>query len=395
MLNIKQFYSPKEIKHLTHAIHPYPGQFIPQVVHELIKEYSFENDVIFDPFCGSGTVLLEANLLKRNVIGMDVHPLACLISRGKAMIVDKVELQHETNKIVKEVRNQLRRKKTLFDFIDVLHPAIPPFPKREKWFQSNILKELAVLKEEISNVEKIEIKNVFLVAFSSVVKDVSNASSLYKLTFHKKKNFSRLYVPYVFLQKMNKVIRMLNDYKIKASMEHFIKVNEYDARVPFPIEKIDFIITNLPAFNLDFIRSFKIHYWWLYGGNGVMEYLKMLDGKRIGTRKIRDKVNSLKSLYRLPQNLQKGTSEALQQYFDDLYAVFRNCYNALKDEKFCCLQVYDFVVEGYTILVIENVLRAAKLAGFIVERRIQRVISKKVILFAKEDRVEEILVLRK
>jgi len=54
-----------------HGIHPYPARMIPQIARKLIKLYSKPDDIVLDPFCGSGSVLAEAN----RAIGIDINPL--------------------------------------------------------------------------------------------------------------------------------------------------------------------------------------------------------------------------------------------------------------------------------------------------------------------------------
>lgn len=61
--------------YLTHGIYAYPAKFIPQVVRYCISTYTHENDCIIDPFAGSGTVGLEAYLLRRNALLLDINPL--------------------------------------------------------------------------------------------------------------------------------------------------------------------------------------------------------------------------------------------------------------------------------------------------------------------------------
>ena len=48
-----------------HHMSPYAGRMTPQLAHWLIRCFSKKNEVILDPFCGIGTVPLEANLLER------------------------------------------------------------------------------------------------------------------------------------------------------------------------------------------------------------------------------------------------------------------------------------------------------------------------------------------
>lgn len=49
----------KENNHLTHGIHPYHAKFIPDIPKEFIYKYTKVGESVLDPFCGSGTTLLE------------------------------------------------------------------------------------------------------------------------------------------------------------------------------------------------------------------------------------------------------------------------------------------------------------------------------------------------
>lgn len=66
-----------------HHMAPYTGRMTPQIAHWLIRSFSEKGDVILDPFCGIGTVPLEANLLGRNSIGFDLNPYAYHVANGK------------------------------------------------------------------------------------------------------------------------------------------------------------------------------------------------------------------------------------------------------------------------------------------------------------------------
>jgi len=81
--NIDWDFRDAKTSYLTHGIHPYPAKFIPQIPNALIQGLSSVGDTVADIFCGSGTTLVEALLLKRHAIGLDANPLACLITKAK------------------------------------------------------------------------------------------------------------------------------------------------------------------------------------------------------------------------------------------------------------------------------------------------------------------------
>jgi len=73
-------------KHV-HRLHPYLGKFIPQLVEIFLRKY--RPKVVYDPFCGSGTTLVEANVLGIESIGCDISAFNCLLSKVKT---DKYDL---------------------------------------------------------------------------------------------------------------------------------------------------------------------------------------------------------------------------------------------------------------------------------------------------------------
>ncbi|MEM3661053.1 MAG: DNA methyltransferase [Thermoproteota archaeon] len=57
-----------DTSYLTHGLHEYPARMIPQIAQRLINRYSPEGGKILDPFCGSGTVLVEARTLRSTLL---------------------------------------------------------------------------------------------------------------------------------------------------------------------------------------------------------------------------------------------------------------------------------------------------------------------------------------
>ncbi|MFZ5366142.1 MAG: DNA methyltransferase [Patescibacteria group bacterium] len=79
-------------KHV-HRLHPYLGKFIPQLVEVFLRKY--RPKLVYDPFCGSGTTLVEANALGINSIGCDISAFNVLLSRVKLYKYDIELLRRE------------------------------------------------------------------------------------------------------------------------------------------------------------------------------------------------------------------------------------------------------------------------------------------------------------
>ena len=60
----------------------YRGNFAPQIARNIIEMYSEQGESILDPMVGAGTTLIEAKLLSRNALGMDINPKAIKLAEA-------------------------------------------------------------------------------------------------------------------------------------------------------------------------------------------------------------------------------------------------------------------------------------------------------------------------
>ena len=104
----------------------YHGNFVPQIPHQLILRYSKENDLIFDPFLGSGTTAYECETLKRNFVGIEIqNELAEKVQSNldKTDKISKVFCGDSTKKETFEgINTFLKDKKQNKAQLAILHP---------------------------------------------------------------------------------------------------------------------------------------------------------------------------------------------------------------------------------------------------------------------------------
>lgn len=149
------------------SIHPYPAKFIPEIPRQLIELYSPQKPaLVLDPFCGSGTTLVEAISLGFDAVGIDVNPLACLISRVKTTPLPRGFCQ-TANQIVENARVRVAKREI----------QVPPIPRLDHWFNPNVQNALAALRHEINLVGIPSLKEALQVALSSIIVKVSNQES--------------------------------------------------------------------------------------------------------------------------------------------------------------------------------------------------------------------------
>ncbi len=149
-------------KHV-HRLHPYLGKFIPQLVAVFLKKYFKPNQWILDPFMGSGTTLIEANVLDMNSIGVELSVFNTLICKIKTQKYDIKKVENEIKDILIKTKEFSR---LLTDNQKRLSENFPgPTTKSEylnKWFSERALKEILFYRDLIKNYENQDILKVIL-----------------------------------------------------------------------------------------------------------------------------------------------------------------------------------------------------------------------------------------
>jgi DNA modification methylase len=149
----------------THLIHAYPAKLLMHIPYFFLNNEVFSKvgETVLDPFCGTGTVLLESILAGRNAIGADANPLARLIAKVKVTMYDEKSLY----KILEKISEPFENKKVTSRYPDVINI--------DYWFSSEIKNSLLVLKNRIFTIENVDERDFFLVCFSNLIKKVSYA----------------------------------------------------------------------------------------------------------------------------------------------------------------------------------------------------------------------------
>ncbi|MBQ8968762.1 MAG: hypothetical protein IJ064_03385 [Bacteroidaceae bacterium] len=199
------------------SIHPYPAKFINEIPATLIKNlWHGQGDFVLDPFCGSGVTLEEAQRRGISSVGIDLNPIACLISRVRTNQLPEAFL-NICEAIVKDCQ-------TLDTIIEV-----PALPNIDHWFKADIQEALAKLKHSIDNYKGTEVYDALLYCFSSIIVKVSNQDSDTRYAFRDKgKTASDVYSYFLLsARKLTKAMmgnphaeaRVLNKNSLKLTSE--------------------------------------------------------------------------------------------------------------------------------------------------------------------------------
>jgi hypothetical protein len=154
-------FNGEETQHATHSMHPYVAAINPPLAASLISHYVPKSEVVLDPFCGGGGVLVEAILHGRRAIGCDVNPLAVLMTQAKTTHLPSSRMLHLYMSLAEEAEKLAKRIST-DDVPDVIR----------FWYRDDSLPPLKALRTVVCRIEADAERRLFQTVLSATARDV-------------------------------------------------------------------------------------------------------------------------------------------------------------------------------------------------------------------------------
>jgi len=342
--------------YLTHAIHPYPAKYIPQIPKALIRELASIGDTVLDPFCGSGTTLVEALRLECNAIGIDANPLACLISRAKTTVLCEREIECLEN-LAEEIGDIAQQA-----FIGTLplFPDLRPFPQItysgfdgvEEWFDPPVINELAFIKAKCLALDSEKARQLALTAFSSIIVTVSRQDSDTRYV-RRQKNIKPGDTLQLFSRALSQAVQRVEELGQEVDNRYKATVFEANILEPPEIEPVDLVVCSPPYPN-----AYSYH---LYHRTRML-WLDMDQPKFK-----QEEIGSHRKYSR------KGKNAATVDTFrGELFTILSWLSHTLKHDHYACFVIGNSTIKGKRVQNDQLLIEVAETIGYGVEANLTR-----------------------
>ena len=370
-------------KTLTHCFHSYPAMMIPQVAARLIERYGESANLLFDPYCGTGTSLVEANIRNINAIGTDLNPLARLIARAKTTPIDTKILDYYLN----DYSNWLfslgfKTKEIVID--------VPKFANIDYWFTEDVQIKLATIKYYIDNITDKLVKAFFYVAFSETVRESSLTRNgefkLYRIPERSLKKFD----PDVYTIMEKKLFRnkkgLLEFMKIKKN-DSVTRVYSFDTvySIPkdiIPDNSVDIVVTSPPygdsRTTVAYGQFSRLANQWLGFNEASKLDNELMGGKRPQTMGKFGMEILDRTIEKIGAKDEKRVKD-VYSFYSDYFSSISNVSKTIKKEGFVCYVVGNRKVKGVTLPTDKITVEMFKINGFKhIETIIRQIPNKKM-----------------
>ncbi len=351
-------------KYSNHGFHTYPAMMIPQVARRLIQMYGKDKEVLLDPFMGSGTALLEAKLHKnfKKAYGIDINPLALLISKVKTTPISQETLKEEYLQLIS--RCNADKKAVNFREKEIKKPN---FFNIEFWFKPQIITDLAIIKQNIEKIKDKDIKDFFLVAFSETVRNVSNTRNREYKLYRMDQSMLEKHHPDTFEEFKNKAsknISGMEEYFKAHNPKCQVKILAEDTRnlTTIPANSVDLIVTSPPygdsRTTVAYGQFSRLGLQWLdYGKDEVLNIDKVSLGG-IPTKDLHNGLGSptLKKTLDKISNIDPDRAKDVLSFYVDFDKCVQELHRVTKKGAFMCFVVGNRTVKGVQIPTDEIIL---------------------------------------
>lgn len=342
-------------KQTTHCFHAYPAMMIPQIAEKLLTKYAQGSRTLFDPYCGTGTSLVEANIKDINAIGTDLNPLARLIAKAKTTELDIQVLDlylKDFNDFAFQFRFGVQTNNNSI--------VLPEFKNIGFWFNETAQQKLSVIKSFIDNIQHNDIKQFFLTAFSETIRESSLTKKgefkLVRMPEEKREVFDPDCFG-IFLSKLSRNkqgLVELSKVKLNGATSVIKGFNSVNGIPNSEIEdkSIDIVVTSPPygdsRTTVAYGQYSRLSNQWMGIKDANQVDNNLMGGNKTTNKKIDQSPALNQTVEKIAELDEKRAKEVLSFFVDYKYSI-DNVSQKLKVNKYACYVVGNRTVKGVQI----------------------------------------------
>ena len=374
----------------SHAWHPFPAKFPPQLPEFMIRQLSAPGDLVLDPMLGSGTTLVEAIRLGRRAVGCDIDPLARMIATAKLTPIDPVAALREGNRIIAGASDDYRQSRWKLQRELKLRFDAGTGKFIQYWFLPQQQLELLALVQRIEALPKGGTRDFLRVVFSSTIIAKSGGVSLARDLAHTRPHRDTQKTPMSAFIEFGK--------RLERSVAAFGKHEPTDAAIPsrlngaggaaaresahpasiqaasaadtgLPPASVDLIVTSPPYANnaIDYMRAHKFSLVWF---GWKIANLTRIRAQYVG----HDAIAGLRC-DGLPNQCEETLAEladrddrkalVLRHYFEEMKTVICEMQRVLKDGRPAVIVVGSSKLRGLDVETHKGIAAIGESAGLV------------------------------
>lgn len=345
-----------------HSFHRYYGKLIPAIPGYFIEKFTKENDIIFDPFSGSGTVAVESKRLKRNFAGVEINPLSVAIAKTKTYSLDVKNLEEINIKLMEIIEED----KSIIE-----ESEKPYIMNRDHWFKDFVQDDLIRIKKNIDeffNINKRyneEYKKFYLLTLSAIIKNVSNADTRHVFPGFSKRMRAleeegkiHIDVKASFKRAIKSRTKAYKIYENNCNWTDIIEGDSTEVDLSKYKNKVDLIVTNPPYISsVRYIETLKLEMYWMEVIKSLEEYNKLAHNM-LGNDKLKkeeykeieftnyDEINEvIQKMY----DIDLKSAKIIGEFFNKMEKVIIKLADLLKKNKFLVMKISDSKMKKNTI----------------------------------------------
>ena len=363
-----------------HKISAYPATMVPDMQNELIKLIKSEDKSvqnILDPFHGSGVTLVEGMKNDLTPIGIDINPLANLITLVKLQGINKNQIKLSNNRVIELLR------KESFEF------EIHDFYNINKWYREDFIETFSKIRAVIQKERYRNIRQYYWVCLINILKKYSNTrSSTFKLHVKTQEDIDSMSNDIIedFIKNIEKSYVFLPNFVQYDKKNLYIGKAE-DILSEFAAGTVDLICTSPPygdnSTTVTYGQYSILPLYWInksdlgkFDEQLIANYSSIDSNSLGGNQRVR---NSFESsvlndfLSRIDEKKQNKVKNFVLDYLNVMYELVR----VLKVGKYMVLTLGDRRVDNQVVPLSTITTEYLESNGFILEKAITRNIPKK------------------